>query len=1392
MPSKQKILDFIKSSKVTEPETEPEPEAESQFEIKNDAAKVQNSDAETSAMLFKAIIENKMEIATNLIDTGIPVDQRDDSGWTPLVWASAYGKRNLAQLLLDKGADITARTQSGWTALHWASAYGCVELAALLILKGADPAVFSEDGRTPIEIARSYGKLEMSRYLEEYLDIIKLPIHRAVWERADAKALKTRLKNFPGGVRQKDQKGNLPLHYAVETRAAVEMVVKLLAAYPDAAREKDNKGNFILHRAIELDSPSTVIVALLSSWQDAAKYPYANGRLPIFKAIELRMAPDIIKVLAEAHPEGTLARDGTGKLPIHVSLQGSQMFDTARILIAVNPAMAKERDAKGLLPLTRALELRAPVELVKDILRAYPPAAHERGKDGQHALHRALELHYPADFLSELLSAYPSGAKESNRSGQLPLHRALETLAPVTVIEELVKMFPKALRMKTKDGNLPTNIALEKPSPLPLMQILLNADPSLAGLKDRSGVLPLTRALQRSDVQPELVRLVLNAFPKAVAEVGRDGSLPFHRALDLALPVDLILEILQAFPMAASQPNKFGVLPLHSAIDNILHKDIISALVQGYPEAAWVRDMNGQLPIQKSMDSTETESYVSILLQYNLPVDRKTGLPVHDPDCIWTQMLQTTPPDKYLHAVEATLELVSDLVDDLAGALDKHGRKALDIATPKCKQLIQTHLHFYGRYELKPGPAEHQSATCIVRLAVDYSDQHRPVALKLMRNRDQFLRELSIRTMGGLSEDYVIGIIRHHDGDEDEKFLAETKRKKGYDGYRYCLVMSAADRNLAAVLSHEHIAGKDWESIKTIARQITHCLGYMHSKELIHGDIKPLNIMRQAANVKLIDLDASASFKADNQQYSGAKFSSAYIPPELLYQPIGIGSAAAVKVVILDEQGKPVFNLMPYDPVPAAPSHDMWALGVVLFQMCTGETLFHTNDEDNMDEESLLQLFEWSDGFKGKKLSKVSNPDARNLIAQLLSRDPKRRPSAERVLSHPFLSGKKVARMLGEKAAYDVFVSYRVFSDSNHVEELYNRLTAQGIRVWWDKKCLLPGEDWEDGFCDGLVKSRIFVCLLSREAIKNFSSLESTSRVDNVLLEHVLALELKKIGLLENVYPVLVGDRLSDGKYSSYFKSGCHPKVADVCVESVMTKVAEHLERQGLGTPLDGEATALHVNKELMNYQGGFVQDDYALSMDGISQTVYSMVSKLRQQDLRQTVLSSRPGTAAPSPQATPRGAGGNNMRLKLSVLESQNEEKDARIAELAKELSSQEALIEELRHHVTRLTTVARSHSVSVEMVMKIDSEEEQLETFTKSVLGENYVPESAATALAVEGFRGASSSSHDLLLGQIDELHAEIRGHIDEKQRMTEELAKLNAELEGLKSLMSFYVGC
>ena len=190
-----------------------------------------------------------------------------------------------------------------------------------------------------------------------------------------------------------------------------------------------------------------------------------------------------------------------------------------------------------------------------------------------------------------------------------------------------------------------------------------------------------------------------------------------------------------------------------------------------------------------------------------------------------------------------------------------------------------------------------------------------------------------------------------------------------------------------------------------------------------------------------------------------------------------------------------------------------------------------------------------------------------------------------------------MARLVGDKPKYDVFLSYRVATDAHHVEKLYKLLTAQGFKVYWDKLCLLPGVNWEQGFCEGLVSSRAFVPLLSRDAIndsekawQNFSKLTVDSNCDNVFLEHRLAVELQGLGLIEKIFPLFIGDldKLSM-EYSHYFGSGCHPSLPDILIKSVEEKLRHHMESQALGTPIEPDRTVKSVVGAITACQGAFI-----------------------------------------------------------------------------------------------------------------------------------------------------------------------------------------------------------
>jgi len=485
--------------------------------------------------------------------------------------------------------------------------------------------------------------------------------------------------------------------------------------------------------------------------------------------------------------------------------------------------------------------------------------------------------------------------------------------------------------------------------------------------------------------------------------------------------------------------------------------------------------------------------------------------------------------------------------------------------------------------------------------ALDHGSEHkeedpdraaRRVCLKFMRNKDQWQQELSMR--GGntaqthtgqasgdsnlftLDEGFVLGVLRAHNGSVEGRLREDLAKRKLQD-YPFILCMPRADRSLADVLQHEHLAPSPeevhWPKVRIIAGQVAEALHHLHSKGIMHGDVKPLNVMRMKGRYLLIDMDAAAQFG----EPAGAKSSSAFIPPEMVHEfkeektrracvkvplllaPFAVGSPRNA-VMRLGSSGKQPS----YTPEVASPSIDLWSLGALLFQLCTGRALFDAFADDTLDEQGLIELAGWSDAEAREKTGTIRNRFARHLVCSLLTKEPSERMSLEKVLAHPFVTDSQMlGRLPGEQPYYDAFISYRVATDLDSANELHDSLTRSGFRVFWDKLCLEDGRNWEEGFCDGLVQSRVFIALLSEAGLYgngrsmrgNISKLTAASDCDNVILEQALALELKGRNLIERVAPVLIDARLSAQRAPMF------------SVNAIDERLAKHLQREGLGEP---------------------------------------------------------------------------------------------------------------------------------------------------------------------------------------------------------------------------------
>ncbi|XP_054797495.1 mitogen-activated protein kinase kinase kinase 3-like [Prosopis cineraria] len=156
--------------------------------------------------------------------------------------------------------------------------------------------------------------------------------------------------------------------------------------------------------------------------------------------------------------------------------------------------------------------------------------------------------------------------------------------------------------------------------------------------------------------------------------------------------------------------------------------------------------------------------------------------------------------------------------------------------------------------------------------------------------------------------------------------------------------------------------------IRHFTKQIVNGLAYLHDQNIVHRDIKGANkLVSPNREIKLADFGMARHVESSSLMYS-MKGSLYWMAPEMVNNKIGCTMAV-----------------------------DIWSLGCTILEMATGRP-------------------PWSQ-YKKRVLAKIDNSkdlpaipshlsgEAKALIRCCLQRDPMVRPTARRLLDHPFIRG---------------------------------------------------------------------------------------------------------------------------------------------------------------------------------------------------------------------------------------------------------------------------------------------------------------------------------------------------------------------------------------------------
>ena len=110
---------------------------------------------------------NDLALVLELLRQGAELEWRIPlTGITALAVACLKGSYEAAEALCAHGAELDTRDNSQWTPLMFAAANGHPKICAMLLALGADPSLKDEDGETALDFAREQNKPECVALLQ--------------------------------------------------------------------------------------------------------------------------------------------------------------------------------------------------------------------------------------------------------------------------------------------------------------------------------------------------------------------------------------------------------------------------------------------------------------------------------------------------------------------------------------------------------------------------------------------------------------------------------------------------------------------------------------------------------------------------------------------------------------------------------------------------------------------------------------------------------------------------------------------------------------------------------------------------------------------------------------------------------------------------------------------------------------------------------------------------------------------------------------------------------------------------------------------------------------------------------------------------------------------------
>jgi len=489
------------------------------------------------------------------------------------------------------------------------------------------------------------------------------------------------------------------------------------------------------------------------------------------------------------------------------------------------------------------------------------------------------------------------------------------------------------------------------------------------------------------------------------------------------------------------------------------------------------------MPIQVATEHEHSHFIVHHLLKQDLPVDtkEKVAAKVQSHNFSWNHIVSDTD-DMYYPVVSNVLtSCTQPQVLALAHVEGPDGRIALSTATPVCKHEMRVMLRLFNTlevvnqrpafsnpesdtqifYALRYEPPKHDNGQWSLvhqdnkkdgdyledwddasqvsglsrmssrsnqslsskasQVSIDEKmkqikkEKGQQVIAKLTSRSDVVERELKIRKEYQLSRHYVPAVISVHHTVQHAAY-SEAMAEPGY-----CITMEGADTTAENLMLDMRKYGKSFSN--KVLKRIGISLLHMHEHGLVHGDFGTHNIGKFKNRWKLLGVGGSKAIGSPTDPKRGF-----YHPPETVVvetkrAPLGKKEVVA-KVV----------------SIPAQPTHDIWAFGVVMYEAICGVPLspYACRGKRAMSANEVAKIGRWDQASLDRALRHV-NPnerDAVSLLRKLLHHNPnKRYNSLREVLEHSFFDGSTEDRVLPKRESAASKPPTQPFATPNQVSK---------------------------------------------------------------------------------------------------------------------------------------------------------------------------------------------------------------------------------------------------------------------------------------------------------------------------------------------------------------------